>query len=149
MSLQSRIQQDMIAALKARDANRRQALSFVASELKRVAIDKRIDELPDADAIQILQKQLKLRQEALDQAKAVNRPDLAESNVYEISVISEYLPKALSEDETRALAAEVIKDLGATSMKDMGKVMAEAGKRSAAADKTLLSTIVKQQLGGK
>lgn len=148
-SLQSRIQKDMIAALKARDANRRQALSFVASELKRVAIDKRIDELPDADAIAILQKQLKLRQEAADQARAVNRLDLVEPNLYEITVISEYLPKALSEEDTRTLAAAVVKDLAATSMKDMGKVMAECTKREPAADKGILSTMVKQALAGK
>lgn len=139
----------MIAALKARDAQRRSALSFVASELKRVAIDKRLDELPDPDAIGILQKQLKLRQEAYDQAKAVNRDDLAEQNMYEITVISEYLPKALDENATRELAKAVIAELGATSMRDMGKVMAEASKREAAVDKSLLSTIVKQLLAGK
>ena len=149
MSLQSRIQADMIAALKARDANRRQALSFVGSELKRAAIDKRIDELTDADAIQILQKQLKLRQEAADQARAVNRADLLEANMYEITVISEYLPKAPSEADTRTLAAAVIKDLGAASMKDMGRVMAECTAREPGVDKTLLATVVKQALSGK
>ena len=149
MSLQSRIQQDMIAALKARDQARRGALSFVASELKRVAIDKRVDELSDAEAIGILQKQLKLRQEAADQAKAVSRQDLLDANLYEIGIISEYLPKALGEAETAALAKAVIAEIGATSMKDMGRVMAECSKREAAADKGMLSTIVKQQLSGK
>jgi len=137
----------MIAALKARDQQRRSALSFVASELKRVAIDKRLDELPDADAVSILQKQLKLRQEAADQAKAVNRADLLEQNLYEIGVISEYLPKALSAEDTAALADAVIRDLSATSMKDMGRVMAEAAKREAAVDKGVLSTVVKAKLG--
>lgn len=148
MSVQSKIQHDMIAALKARDANRRAALSFLGSELKRVSIDKRVDELSDAEAIAILQKQLKLRHEAADQARAVNRTDLLEQNNYEIGVISEYLPRALSEEDTRALANRVIADLAATTMKEMGRVMAEASKREPAADKTLLSTIVKQALSG-
>jgi uncharacterized protein YqeY len=139
----------MIAALKARDANRRSALSFVASELKRVAIDKRLDELPDAEAIGVLNKQLKQRQEAAEQARSANRPDLLEQNEYEIRVISEYLPRPLSEADTRALAAAVIAELSATTMKDMGRVMAEATKREPSTDKGLLSAIVKGLLGGK
>jgi uncharacterized protein YqeY len=149
MSLQKRIQQDMIAALKAKDAPRRGALSFVASELKRVAIDKRLEELPDPEAVSVLQKQLKLRQEAADQARAVNRADLLEANEYEIKVISEYLPKALSAEETTALAEKVIADLGAGSMKDMGKVMAECANRAPSVDKGTLSAVVKAKLGGK
>ena len=149
MSLQQKVQKDMIAALKARDQQRREALSFVASELKRVAIDKRIDELPDADAVAVLQKQLKLRQEAADQARSANRQDLLDQNEYEMKLISEYLPKALSAEETAALADTVIADLGATSMKDMGKVMAECANRSPAVDKGTLSGVVKAKLGGK
>jgi uncharacterized protein YqeY len=149
MSVQSRIQQDMVAALKARDQPRRTALSFLASELKRLVIDRRLTELPDADAVPVLQKQLKLRQDAAEQARAANRPDLLEQAEYEIRLIGEYLPQGLSEAETRALAEAVIRDLGATSMKDMGKVMAEAGKRQPGVDKSTLSGLVKGLLAGK
>jgi uncharacterized protein len=148
MPVQEQLQKDMIAALKAKDTQRRSALSFVVSEMKRVAIDKRQDLLTDPEAIAVLQKQLKLRQEAAEQAKGANRADLLEQNEYEIKVISEYLPKALSEDETRELAKKAIAAVGATSMKDMGKVMAEAGKEPAV-DKSVLSNIVKQLLSGK
>lgn len=149
MSIQARLQQEMIAALKARDANRRSAISFVAAEIKRMAIDKRLPELPDADAVGVLQKQMKLRQEALSQAKIANRADLVEAAEYEIRVIGEFLPQALGEEATKALAARVVADLGAISMKDMGKVMAEATKREPAADKTILSGLVKALLAGK
>ena len=81
MSVQSQMQQDMIAALKARDQEKRSALSFLVSEVKRVAIDKRVEELPDAEAISVLQKQLKLRQEALQQAKSAGRDDLARARL--------------------------------------------------------------------
>lgn len=149
MGIHADMQKEMVAALKARDSVRRGALSFLASELKKVAVDKRIPELPDADAIPILQKQLKLRQDALAQAQAAQRADLVESSEYEIRLIGEFLPKGLSAEETRALATAVVAELGASSMKDMGKVMAELGKRAAAIDKAVASGIVKGLLAGK
>lgn len=149
MSLQQRIQQDMIAALKARDAKRRSALSFVASEIKKVAIDTRVESLPDPEAIAVLRKQLKLRQEAAEQARSANRADLLEQNEYEIAVISEYLPAAPSAEQMTELARKVIADLGAASMRDMGRVIAECATREPAVDKGALSAIVKAKLGGK
>lgn len=149
MSLHKRIQQDMIAALKARNARARSALSFVASELKRVAIDTRVDQLQDPEAIAVLRKQLKLRQEAAEQARAANRGDLVDQNEYEIKLISEYLPKSPDAARMTALAEKVIADLGATSMRDMGRVITECATREPAVDKGALSAIVKSRLGGK
>lgn len=149
MSLQAQIQSDMIAALKARDQKKRGALSFIASELKKLAIDKRVDGLADAETISVLQKQLKLRKEVVETSLAANRKDLADDAEYEIGVIQAYLPKALGEPETRELALKVIADLGASSMKDMGKVMAECTSREPGVDKGVLSSIVKTSLSGK
>jgi uncharacterized protein YqeY len=149
MSVQTRIQQDMIQALKARDQERRNALSFLASELKRVAIDRRITELPDPDAIQILQKQLKLRHEAIQAAKDAGREELISQNEYEVGIIQSYLPKGLSADEMAQLAERVIAKLGATSMRDMGKVIAECTAEAPGVDKSQLSAVVKAKLSGK
>ena len=149
MSVQAQIQKDMIVALKARDQNRREVLSFLASEFKRVAIDKRLEnpmDLPDADAVQILQKQLKLRKEALDFAVKAERQDLITQAEYESNVIREYLPASLGEEETQALATQVIAELGATSVKQMGQVMAAATAKAPYVDKSRLSAIVKSLL---
>lgn len=146
MSLHEKIQQDTIAALKARDTKRRSALSYLASEIKKVSIDRRVNPVPDPDCISILQKQLKLRQEAIEAAKMAKRPDLIEGNEYEAKVISEYLPTTMSHAEMTELAKVVIFDLGVTTMKDMAKVMAESSKRSSAIDKGVFSGIVKELL---
>lgn len=149
MTIHAQIQKDSVMALKEKDSERRAALSFLASELKKVAKDSKLEELDDARAVSILQKQLKQRHETLDAATKANREDLAKQAKYEIDLISAYLPVSLSEEETKTLAAKVISELGALSMKDMGKVMNQALKEAPAADKSKLSAIVKTLLAGK
>jgi len=146
MSIYSQIQADMTAALKARDSERRAALSFLFSELKAVAIDKRVPELPDADSVTMLQKQRKLRDETLKSAEDGGREDLAVKTRYEIALIAEYLPESPSEAQVEETVRAVIADLGATSMRDMGKVMAEVPNRLAGTDKSVLSGVVKRLL---
>jgi hypothetical protein len=146
MNIHSQMRADMIAALKARDTERRGALSFLVSELKAVAVDKRITDLSDADAIGVLQKQKKQREETLKSAEDGGRAELAARARYEIALIGEYLPEAPGADAVEAVARQVIADLGATSMRDMGKVMAEVPNRLAGVDKTTLSGIVKRLL---
>jgi uncharacterized protein len=148
MSIQASIQEAMVRALRERDRPRKEALSFLLSELKTAAINKRVPELSDAEAVALLQKQLRQREESREAAQKAARDDLAAASEYEIALIREYLPQALGEEETRQLAAQVIQDLGAASMRDMGRVMAEAASRAPAVDKGLLSAIVKAQLGG-
>ena len=137
----------MTAALKARDTDRRAALSFLFSELKAVAVEKgdRAD-LPDADAVAVLQKQRKSRDETLQSAVDGGRDDLAEKTRYEIVLIAEYLPEAPSADAVEKAVRAVIADLGAVSVRDMGKVMAEVPNRLAGVDKATLSGVVKKLL---
>lgn len=138
----------MVAALKARDTERRAALSFLFSELKAVAVEKgdRSD-LPDADSISVLQKQKKSRDETLKSAEDGNREELAAKSRYEIALIDEYLPESPSEAKVEEVVRAVIAELGATSMRDMGKVMAEVANRLAGTDKSMLSGVVKKLLG--
>ena len=149
MPIHQRIQSDMIAALKARDARRRGVLSFIGSELRRVAVDKRVDGLADEDAVAVLKKGLKQRHESRDAAAQAGRAELVEQADYEIAVLEEYLPQALSEADTRSLALSVVAASGATSVKDMGRVMAEAARQAPSVDKALLSRMVKELLSGK
>ena len=138
----------MTAALRERDRRRKDALSFLLAQLQTAAINRRVAELPDEEAIGVLQKQLRQREESLEGARKAVRPELAQANEYEIALIREYLPPPLSEEATRALAAAVVADLGATSLKEMGRVMAEAARRDPSVDKGLLAGIVRAQLSG-
>ncbi|MBC8142693.1 MAG: GatB/YqeY domain-containing protein [Armatimonadetes bacterium] len=149
MSIYNQVQADMTAALKARDTERRAALSFLFSELKAVAVDKGDrDNLPDADAIGVLQKQRKSRDETLQSAIDGNREELAAKTRYEIALIAEYLPEAPDEAKVEETVRAVIADLGASSVRDMGKVMAEVPNRLAGVDKATLSGVVKRLLAG-
>jgi uncharacterized protein YqeY len=148
MSIQSTIHEAMVQAMRQRDRQRKDALSFLLSEMKTAAINRRVAELSDAEAVSLLQKQLRQREESLEAARAAGRGELAEANEYEIRLIREYLPDAPGEDETRELAAQVIRDLGARSMRDMGRVMAEASGRLPGVDKALLSRLVRAELSG-
>ena len=136
----------MTAALRQGDRRRKDALSFLLAQLQTAAINKRVDELPDAEAVAALQKQLRQREESLEAAKRAGRSELVEANQYEIELIRDYLPQPLSEEETRELAAAVIRDLGATSVREMGRVMGEAASRAPSVDKSRLAAIVRAQL---
>lgn len=110
------------SAMKARDKQRLGALRLIQSEFKRVEVDERI-EIDDARALIILDKMLKQRRDSLSQYEAANREDLAEVERYELSVISEFMPAPLSDDEIAQLISDAISQTGASSMQDMGKVM--------------------------
>lgn len=110
------------SAMKARDKQRLGALRLIQSEFKRIEVDERI-EIDDARALIILDKMLKQRRDSLSQYEAANREDLAEVERYELSVISEFMPAPLSDDEIAQLISDAISQTGASSMQDMGKVM--------------------------
>ena len=148
MSLQSRIRADMTAALREHDRRRKDALSFLLAQLQTAAINRRMAELPDAEAVGVLQKQLRQREESLEAARKAGRAELVEANEYEAGLIRQYLPQPLSEEATGALAAAVIAELGAGDVKEMGRVMAEAARREPSVDKGLLARIVRAQLTG-
>lgn len=143
MLLQSNIQNDAQEALRSGDKARRQALSYIVSEIKSVMVNKRLESLANSEVNSVLQKQLKQRQETLKAAQNGNRAEMVEQNEYEIKLIQSYLPQALSEKETNNLAAQVVRDMNATTIRDMGKVIAEASQREPGVDKSMLSKIVK------
>jgi len=110
-------------SMRAKDKPRTQALRLMQAEFKRVEVDERI-ELDDTRAISILDKMLKQRRDSIKQYEDAGRNELAEGELYEVNVIQEFLPEALSEEELSEIVAKAIKDSDAQGMKDMGKVMA-------------------------
>ncbi len=110
-------------SMRAKDKPRTQALRLMQAEFKRVEVDERI-ELDDTRAISILDKMLKQRRDSIKQYEDAGRNELAEGELYEVNVIQEFLPEALSEEELSGIVAKAITDSDAQGMKDMGKVMA-------------------------
>lgn len=142
------ISKDIVAAMKAKDAVRRDALRNV----KKVFIEAKTapganDELADADALKIIQKLVKQGRDAADIFVQQGRQDLADAELAQVAVYSDYLPKQLSEEELVAAVKEIIVETGATSMKEMGKVMGAATKKLAGkADGKAVSACVKKLL---
>ncbi len=110
-------------SMRAKDKARTQALRLIQAELKRVEVDERI-ELDDTRVISILDKMLKQRRDSIKQFEDAGRNELAEGELFEVNVIQEFLPEALSEEELSAIVVKAIADSDASGMKDMGKVMA-------------------------
>ncbi|MFH1621675.1 MAG: GatB/YqeY domain-containing protein [Candidatus Omnitrophota bacterium] len=145
--LEDKIMQDFKDAMKNRDSFKQSTLSFLRSQIKNVAIEKKRDKLDDSDVIVIIKKQVKQRMDAIEQFKAGARSDLAEKEQKEIEVLKKYLPQELSREELEKIIDEAIACVGANSVKDMGKVMKEVMiKASGRADNKLLSEIVKTKL---
>jgi len=120
--LQKQIQKSVVSAMKAGEKKRLAVVRLITSSIKQVEVDERI-ELDDARIIAILDKMVKQRRESIAQFKTANRDDLIEQESFEIDIIQEFLPQALSEDEVDDIVTQAISETGASSIKDMGKVM--------------------------
>jgi uncharacterized protein YqeY len=146
LSLKEKINSDLKEAMKAKDTKKRDALRLLTSAFKQIEVDER-KELSDEDVIKIIQKQVKQRNDSIQQYKKANRDDLVQKEQEEISYYEIYLPKPLSDEELTKALEEIIKEVGATSMKDMGKVMGIATKKlSSKADGKRINETVKKIL---
>lgn len=134
--------------MKARELERVKVLRNVQSVVKQIEIDRQI-ELNDTDVLEVLQKQLKQRQESLAIFTENGRDDLATKEQFEIDIINEFMPKQMDEAELAALVNAEIAAQGATSMRDMGSVMgALKAKTAGRADPAVISKLVKSGLQG-
>jgi len=122
MSLKNSLTEAMKEAMRAKDKPRLGAIRLVLAEVKRVEVDERIT-VSDERLVSILDKMVKQRRDSISQYQTAGRSELAEVESYEISVIQEFLPTALTNDEINQLIASAIAQSGAESMRDMGKVM--------------------------
>ena len=122
MSLKIRINEDMKAALRARDSRRLSAIRLLMAAMKQREVDERI-ELDDTGIIAVIEKMLKQRRESIQQYEAAKRQDLADVEKFEVEVLTGYMPAALSPAEIDAAVAEAVAASGAHGAQDMGKVM--------------------------
>ena len=148
MEIFEQVSKDIVAAMKAKDKVRLEALRnvkkfFIAAKTAPGANDT----LDDTTAIKILAKLAKQGRDTAALYTEQGRPELAEEEAAQAAIIEEYLPKALSAEELEAEVKAIIAEVGATSPKDMGKVMGVASKKLAGkADGKAISTLVKQLL---
>lgn len=148
MDLFDRISEDIKKAMLARDAQRLEALRGIKKEFLEAKTAKGSDgTLPDAKATQILAKMIKQRKESATIYTEQNRPELAETELAQASIIEEYMPKQLTDEELTAALREIITRVGATSSKEMGKVMGVASRELAGkAEGRAISAKVKELL---
>ena len=148
MSLKDRIQDDMKAAMRAKDKQRLGAIRLILAAIQQREVDERI-ELNEAQTLAVLEKMIKQRRESLTQYQSAGRADLAAQEAFEIELIQAYLPAPLSEAELDALIVHAIAATGAQSVRDMSKVMAAIRDQAQGrADMAAVSARVKARFGG-
>ena len=149
MTLSQRIDSDLKEAMRAKDATRLSVLRMLKSALKYGAIAKpgAEAELSDAEAAQVIRKQVKQRQDSIESFEKGGRTELAEKEREELSILNAYLPQAMSADDVAKLVRETIAEIGATSRAEMGTVMkALQAKVAGRMDGKTLSAEVQKQL---
>jgi uncharacterized protein YqeY len=145
--LEEKILNDYKEAMKARDTLKSSALSFLRAEMVNLAIAKKKKALEDNDVLAVIRKQIKARQDSIEQFTKGARQDLADKETKELQILKAYLPPELSEEEIKKVIEEAIALTQAQGLKDMGKVMKEVNAKIAGkADGKLVSDLVKQRL---
>lgn len=146
MSLKQQINDDMKAAMRAKETARLGAIRLLLAAMKQREVDERI-ELTDSDILAIIDKMLKQRRDSISQFEAAGRQDLADSEKFEMGVLQTYMPKQMTEAEIDAAVTQAISTSGATAPQDMGKVMAILKPQLAGrADIAKVSGLVKGKL---
>jgi len=129
MSLREKIESDYKNALKSKDKNKISTYRLILSGIKDLDINNRSGpnkkDTDDEDIKKLLKKMIKQRSESIEVYKKNNRNDLLEIEENEVNVLSEYLPKQMSEEETISICKQIIEKTGANSIKEMGKVMGQ------------------------
>ncbi|WP_061014680.1 GatB/YqeY domain-containing protein [Photobacterium leiognathi] len=147
MTLIERLKDEQKAAMKAKDKPRLGAIRLALSAIKQREVDEKIT-LNDDDVLAVLTKMVKQRRDSVAQYEAAGRQDLADVEHAEISVLVEFMPQPLTEEEISALMDEAIATTGAASMQDMGKVMGVLKPQiQGRADMGIVSKLVKTKLG--
>ena len=148
MTLKSRVNDDLKAAMRTGDARRRDALRLLLAAVKQREVDER-KELGDADVVGVIERMIKQRRESIAQFEKGGREDLAQNERFESDLLQGYMPQALSDAEIATAVAEAISATGAQAPSDMGKVMgALKGKLAGRADMSKVSALVKSKLAG-
>ena len=151
MTLREKIESDYKSTLKSKDKNKISTYRLILSGIKDLDINNRSGpekkETDENDIKKLLKKMIKQRTESIEIYKKGNRSDLLEIEQSEVSILSEYLPAQMGEEETKKICSEIIEKTGASTVKDMGKVMGELKKNYADfIDFSKAGTIIKNLL---
>ena len=123
MTPEARLAQEIKAAMLAKDVDRLSTLRLLKSAVGYAQIERKTENLSEADFVSVVQKEVKKRRDSIEQFEKGNRPELAEKEKKEITVLEGFLPKHLSSEELEQLVKATIQEVGATSKKDMGPVI--------------------------
>ncbi|WP_233871545.1 GatB/YqeY domain-containing protein [Paraburkholderia adhaesiva] len=146
MSLKDRINDDMKAAMRAREAERLATIRLLLAAIKQREVDDRVT-LDDAGITAVIDKMIKQRKDSISQFEAAGRTDLVDKENAELKVLADYMPEQLSEAEIAAEVAAAVAQVGAAGPQDMGKVMGVLKPKLAGrADMTAVSGLVKAAL---
>lgn len=144
--LVEKLKKDMIEAMKNKDKEKLTVIRMVKDALDKERIDKKA-EVNDDLLIDVVNKQVKMRNDSLEEFKKANRADLIKQTEEELEILKDYLPEQLSEEEVITIIEEVINEVNAETIKDMGKVMKEVTpKVKGKADMKHVSEIIKSKL---
>ena len=147
MSTKERLREALTAAMKAGESQRKTTLRLALASIKNAEVEAR-GEIEDDLVLNLLQKEVKARQETIEGAQQANRPDLIAKAEEEITILNEFLPQQLSEEELRALVQEAIDESGVSSMTEIGKIMGVLmPKIRGKADGKQANQIVRELLG--
>ena len=147
MSLKTQITEDMKNSMRSGDKPRLGVIRLIQAAIKQIEVDERI-ELDDERILVVLDKMCKQRRESISQFEKADRNDLADQEKFELTILAEFMPAALSDDEINTMIAAAIEQTGAASIKDMGKVMGMLkGKMQGRADMGKVSGQIKAKLG--
>ncbi len=145
--LNDKILADLKAAMLAKDAARTSTLRMLKSAIEYYKIEKKQENLTDAEVTVVIKKQIKQRQDAIEGFEKGGRPELADKEKAELAILKSYLPEELSQAQLEEIIAATIAELGAATKSDMGKVMkAVQAKTAGRADNRLVSQLVSTRL---
>ena len=148
MTLKDTIAHDLNEAMRAKDETRKSALRMLTAALKNAEIDARGKPFGDAEAVSVIQKQVKQRRDSIDEFTKANREDLAAKERAELGILEGYLPAQASREEIEAAARRVVGETGAAGARDIGKVMPLIVKEFAGkADGRTVNEVVRAVLG--
>jgi len=147
MSLKDTLKDEMKAAMRAKAKERLGTIRMIQAEIKRIEVDERID-VDDERVLGVLDKMCKQRRDSITQYDDAGRTELADIERFEMGVIQEFMPAALTDEELDQIVTQAVADSGAESARDMGKVMALVKPQvQGRADMGAISKLVKAKLG--
>lgn len=148
MTLKDTIAHDLNDAMRARDETRKSTLRMLTAALKNAEIDARGRPFGDAEAVTVVQKQVKQRRDSIEEFTRANRPDLAEKERAELAILETYLPLQASREEIETAARRIAAETGASGPRDIGKVMPVLVREFAGkADGRMVNEVVRAILG--